>query len=108
MFLCCPTDVVCVSTYHSSHEEVTLEAPNLPLKAILVERPLAHSVASGRRILETVKRMNLPVATPHGLMVKRCPLEIIERTQNAEIGELKLDRNPVARMGHHQRRYSLA
>ncbi|MBV9643566.1 MAG: hypothetical protein JO334_08335 [Verrucomicrobia bacterium] len=52
--------------------------------------------------------MNLPVATPHGLMVKRCPLEIIERTQNAEIGELKLDRNPVARMGHHQRRYSLA
>jgi hypothetical protein len=30
------------------------------------------------------------MATPHGWMVKRCPLEIIERTQNGEIGELKL------------------
>lgn len=30
------------------------------------------------------------MATPHGLMVKRCPLEIIERTRNGEIGELKL------------------
>ena len=30
------------------------------------------------------------MATPHGLMVKRCSLEIIERVQNGEIGELKL------------------
>ena len=67
-----------------------LAALNLPLKAILVEKPLGHSVASGRRILESVKRRNIPMATPHGLMVKRCPLEIIERTQNGEIGELKL------------------
>ena len=30
------------------------------------------------------------MATPHGLMVKRCSLEIIERVQNGEIGALKL------------------
>jgi predicted dehydrogenase len=90
MFRDCPTDVVCVSTYPPSHEEVALATLNLPLKAILVEKPLGHSVASGRRILESVKRRNIPLATPHGLMVKRCPLEIIERTKNGEIGELKL------------------
>ena len=89
MFKVCPTDLVCVSTYPPSHEAVTLEALKLPLKAILVEKPLGHSVASGRRILEAVKQRNIPMATPHGLMVKRCPLEIIERTQRGEIGELK-------------------
>jgi predicted dehydrogenase len=90
MFQVCPTDVVCVSTYPPSHEEVTLEALNLALTAILVEKPLGHSVASGRHILESVKRRKIPMATPHGLMVKRCPLEIIERTKNGEIGDLKL------------------
>src|SRR5271165_2572060 len=63
MFQTCRTDVVCVSTYPPSHEIVTLEA---------------------------VKQRSIPMATPHGLMVRRCPLEIIERTQNGEIGELKL------------------
>ena len=90
MFRVCPTDVVCVSTFPPSHEEVALEALSLPLKAILVEKPLGHSVASGRRILESVKWRNIPMATPHGLMVKRCPLEIVERTRNGQIGELKL------------------
>ena len=90
MYKLCPTDVVCVSTYPPSHEEIAIEALNLPLKAILVEKPLGHTVASGRRILETIKQKKIPMATPHGLMVKRCPLEIIERTQNGEIGALKL------------------
>ena len=90
MFRICPADVVCVSTYPPSHEEVALEALSLPLKAILVEKPLGHCVASGRRILESVKHRNIPMATPHGLMVKRCSLEIIERVQNGEIGSLKL------------------
>jgi len=90
MFRVCPTDVVCVSTYPPSHEEVALEALKSPLKAILVEKPLGHCVSAARRILESVKRRNIPMATPHGLLVKRCPLEIIERTQNGEIGALKL------------------
>src|SRR5580704_11565976 len=48
MFRVCPTNVVCVSTYPPSHEEVALEALHLPLQAILVEKPLGHCVASGR------------------------------------------------------------
>jgi predicted dehydrogenase len=90
MFVKCPTDIVCVSTYPPSHEEVTLEALRLPLKAILVEKPLAHSVGSAKRILDAVRERKLPMAVPHGLMAKRSALEIIERTQRGEIGELKL------------------
>src|ERR1700742_5173028 len=86
MFRVSPTDVVCVSTYPPSHEEVVLAALHWPLKAILVEKPLGHTVSSGRRVLDSVRQRNIPMATPHGLMVKRCPLEIIERTQNGEIG----------------------
>jgi predicted dehydrogenase len=90
MLRSCPTDIVCVSTYPPTHEEVTHQALRLPLRAILVEKPLGHSVASAKRILDSVRERNLPLAVPHGLMVKRSALEIIERTQRGEIGELKL------------------
>jgi predicted dehydrogenase len=90
MFATCPTDLVCVSTYPPTHEEIAVEALKLPLEAILVEKPIADTVASGRRILDLVKQRRIPLAIPHGLMVKRCPLEIIERRRNGEIGELKL------------------
>ncbi|AZN39971.1 Gfo/Idh/MocA family protein [Paenibacillus albus] len=92
MFEDCPTDVVCVSTFPPSHEAVTLDAlAALPqLKGIVVEKPLGDTVASGRRILSEIQKRNLPMAVPHGLLVKATPLEIIERVQRGEIGELKL------------------
>ena len=40
MFAACPTDVVCVSTYPPTHEPIALDAMQLPLKGILVEKPL--------------------------------------------------------------------
>ena len=90
LFATCPTDVVCVSTYPPSHETVAMDALKLPLKGILVEKPLGHTAASGRRILNTIKSKNLPLAVPHGLLVSKTPLEIIARVQQGEIGELKL------------------
>lgn len=91
MFAACPTDVVCVSTYPPSHETVALDALNLlPLAGILVEKPLGHTAASGRRILEAIKAKKLPMAVPHGLVAKRTSLEIIERVHQGEIGDLKL------------------
>lgn len=90
MFRQCPTDVVCVSTFPPSHEEVALAAMELPLQGILVEKPLGHTVASGRRILEAVKTKGLPIAVPHGMLAKATPLEIIARVQRGEIGALKL------------------
>jgi len=90
MFAKCPTEVVCVSTFPPSHEEITMDALALPLKGILVEKPLGHTYASGRRLLEAIKERNLPMAVPHGLLVKRIPLEVISRMRQGDIGELKL------------------
>lgn len=90
LFAAAPTDVVCVSTYPPSHEAVTMAALELPLKGILVEKPLGHTAASGQRILTAIKAKGLPMATPHGLVVSATPLEIIARVQRGEIGELKL------------------
>lgn len=90
MLEACPTDVVCVSTYPPSHEEVTLDALELPLKGILVEKPLGHTAASGRRLLNAIKERKLPMAVPHGMLAKSGPLEILGRLRAGEIGDLKL------------------
>jgi predicted dehydrogenase len=90
MFAECPTDVVCVSTWPPSHEEVTLDALALPLKGILVEKPLGHTAASGRRLLDAIKRKWLPMAVPHGLLANETPLEVIARVRRGDIGDLKL------------------
>jgi predicted dehydrogenase len=93
MFTALPDlEVACVSTYPPTHEEVTADALRLlpGLRGILVEKPLGHTAQSGRRILEMVRARGLPMATPHGLLAKRTPLEIIERVRGGEIGDLKL------------------
>jgi len=90
MFADCPTDVVCVSTYPPSHEQVALDAIQLPLAGILVEKPLGHTAASGRRILEAVRAAGRPMAVPHGMLVNPTPRAIVDRVQRGEIGELKL------------------
>ncbi len=90
MFEVCPTDVVCVSTYPPSHEPITMDALKLPLKGILVEKPLGHTAASGRAILEAVRKKGIPMAVPHGMLVKKVPTEVIERVRRGDIGELKL------------------
>ena len=90
MFLNCPTDVVCVSTYPPSHEEVVMDALNLPLKGILVEKPLGHTMISGRKIVDEIKKNRIPMVVPHGLMAKQAPVEIINLVQQGKIGELKL------------------
>lgn len=90
MFEQCPTEIVCVSTFPPSHEEVTMDALKLSIKGILVEKPLGHTVESGRRILTDIKARELPIAVPHGMLAKATPLDIIKRVQSGEIGKLKL------------------
>ena len=90
MFAVCPTDVVCVSTWPPTHESVAMDALQLPLRGILVEKPLGHTAASGRRVLTAIKGRRLPMAVPHGLLVNSAPMEIISRVQRGDIGELKL------------------
>ncbi|MFD0672687.1 Gfo/Idh/MocA family protein [Cohnella sp. GCM10027633] len=114
MFAECPTDVVCVSTYPPSHEEVTMDALAMPqLKGLLVEKPLGHTAASGRRILEAIKERKLPVSVPHGLIAKATPLEIIKRVKRGDIGELKLveiqnDKWDIINAGIHWLQFSMS
>ena len=90
LFSACPTDIVCVSTWPPSHLEVTQAALQLPLKGILVEKPLADNFAVGRQILELIRARNLPMAVPHGLLVADHSTQVLKRVHDGEIGQLKL------------------
>jgi len=85
-----PTDVVCVATYAPTHKPITLAALELPLKGILVEKPLASFHADGQVIVDSIKAKGLPMAVPHGLLVSAHVREIVQRVRAGEIGELTL------------------
>jgi len=91
MFQTIQPDVVCVSTFPPSHEEVTDDALQIPrLRGLLVEKPLGHTAAAGERILKAIEKRQLPVVTPHNLVAHRTGLEILERVKQGEIGRLHL------------------
>ncbi len=90
MFRQSPTDVVCVSTWAPSHRVVTEAALKLPLKGILVEKPLADTTVDGAAILAAVKKRSLPMATPHNLLVSTHAKEILRHVEAGDIGRLCL------------------
>ena len=49
---------------------MTVDALKLPLKGILVEKPLGHTAESGRRILDAIKARKLPMAVPLGVLIR--------------------------------------
>ena len=89
MFNECPTDVVCVSTYATSHLPITLDALALPLKGILVEKPLGDTWAVGKKGLESVNSAGIPMAVPHGLLALDHSLQIIGLVRSGAIGDLE-------------------
>lgn len=90
MFAACPVDVVCVATWPPSHLEVTEAALTLPLRGILVEKPLADTAAAGRRLLQQVQARSLPMAVPHGLLAADHSRQVLALVHGGAIGELKL------------------
>ena len=90
MFAEAPTDVVCVATWPPSHLAVTQDALQLPLRGILVEKPLADTAACGRQVLELVQARRLPIAVPHGLLVADHSRQVLDLVRDGAIGELKL------------------
>ena len=90
MFEACPTDVVCVSTWPPTHLEVTQDALALPLKGILVEKPLGDVHVDGQKILDLIREKRLPVAVPHGLLVLPHSRAILDLVHGGGIGDLKL------------------
>lgn len=90
MFARCPTDVVCVSTWPPSHLEVALAALEMPLKGILIEKPLGDRFEIGRQVLSAVQAKGIPVVVPHGLLVADHARQIIDRVRQGEIGRLEV------------------
>jgi predicted dehydrogenase len=86
----CPADVICVATWPPSHLEVTEAALALPLRGILVEKPLADTAAAGRRLLQQVQARRLPMAVPHGLLVADHSRQVLDLVHSGAIGRLKL------------------
>jgi len=83
-------DVVCVSTYAPTHEEIARAAIKLPVRGLLVEKPLSDTTAGGRAILDLAGRLGVPLVVPHGLMAMSGPLEIVARVRSGAIGGLRL------------------
>ncbi len=109
----CPVDVVCVATYAPSHAEVALDALATPLRGILVEKPLAPTLAEGRAILDAVRRRSLPMVVPHGLLVARHSREVLRLVREGTIGALRLveiesDQWDIINAGIHWLNYFLA
>ena len=90
MFSECPADVICVSTYASTHEQIALQAVETPVRGLLLEKPLSHDAAGARRLLGAVKMLGLPVVVPHGLLTRGTPLEVKRRLQAGDIGQIRM------------------
>ncbi len=83
-------DVICVSTFPPSHLPMCLDALKLPLKGLLMEKPLADTYAAGLEIMNAIKAKNLPVVVPHGLHQKPHAQEILKLVHGGAIGDLEL------------------
>ncbi len=90
LFRQCPVDVVCIATWPPSHRDIVQAALALPLKGLLVEKPLADNHADGAAILAAIRQRQLPVVIPHGLLVAEHSRQVMELVQHGRIGTLKL------------------
>lgn len=86
----CPTDILCVSTYAPSHLAITRDALEAgALRGILVEKPLADTLAGAREIARLVDAAGIPAVVPHGLLAAAHSTEIIRLVRAGAIGRLE-------------------
>jgi predicted dehydrogenase len=90
MFGAVQADVVCVSTYAPTHLEIAQAAMALPVRGMLVEKPLGDSTTAGSEIVEFAKSHKIPLVTPHGLMARDAPLEVLAEVRKGAIGALRV------------------
>jgi predicted dehydrogenase len=54
-------------TNHQQQHKLIIK---LPLKGILVEKPLGDTAAAGHDLVKAIKDKNLPMTVPHNLIVQ--------------------------------------
>jgi predicted dehydrogenase len=83
-------DVLCVSTFPPSHEEVTLDALGAGgLAGLLVEKPLGHTAGSGARILAAVRDAGLPLAVPHNMLTSATGRRLLAEVRDGAVGDVE-------------------
>ena len=90
MFRECPTDVVVIAVPPALHRPAVMDALELPLRGILVEKPLGHCLSDGRAILNAIRARRLPICVPHGLLVRTTPLKVLAHVAAGDIGQVQL------------------
>ena len=84
-------DVVCVSTWPPSHVPVALAALAAgSLRGMLLEKPISHTWRDGRRLLDELRRRELPCVVPHGLVVSSQGRAVIDQVRAGAIGTPRL------------------
>ena len=84
-------DVVCVSTWPPSHVAVTRDALAAgSLRGLLLEKPIADTWRAGRKLVDELRRHELPCVVPHGLVVSTQGRAVIEQVRDGAIGALRL------------------
>ena len=84
-------DVVCVSTWPPSHVAVARDAFAAgSLRGLLLEKPIADTWRAGRRLVDELRRRNLPCVVPHGLVVSSQGRAVIEQVRGGAIGALRV------------------
>jgi len=83
-------DVVCVSTFATSHAEVVEMAAIAGVRGLLLEKPITEKWSSARQVLDNLRELRLPVVVPHGLLVKSGPEQLLSRIHAGEVGSVEL------------------
>ena len=84
-------DVVCVSTWPPSHVGVALDASAAGSpRGLLLEKPIADTWRDGRRLVDELRRRELPCVVPHGLVVSSQGRAAIDQVRAGAIGAPRL------------------
>ena len=84
-------DVVCVSTWPPSHVAVARDALAAgSLRGLLLEKPIADTWRAGRKLVDELRRRDLPCVVPHGLIVSTQGRAVIEQVRDGALGALRL------------------
>ena len=83
-------DVLCVSTFATSHAEVVEMAATAGIRGLLLEKPITETWSSAKQVLDNLRERRLPVVVPHGLLVRSGPEELLARIRRGELGAVEL------------------
>jgi predicted dehydrogenase len=91
-------DFAVISTPHVSHETIALDCLRAGVP-VLVEKPMAATLAAARRMVETAERENLPLAVIHNYGARPQAATALQLLRDGVVGKPFLARSETLGMG---------